>query len=397
MRRGDSVERYLERLAAARSAIGDLAVTTDIIVGFPGETEADFEDTLSVAAEAAFDSAYTFIFSARPGTRAADMEKDFIEPEVIAQRFDRLKTVVERSALAKHQARVGRVEEVLVEGTSRRDDSMLTGRTRQGKLVHFADAAPGLRSSPRTRFVAEVTVTAGHPHHLSGELGRVTAPEAPHTDPGGQRLSAVALVGVTASGKSHAARAVARRRGDTEIVSVDSMCVYRGMDLGTAKPTLVEQAEVPHHLIDLVDPDTEFTVREFQRAAEVALRDIAERGRHGLLVGGTGLYLRSVIDQLEIPGRYPDVVAALDAELDAAGDDGGRTIATLHARLGDLDPVAADRMEPNNRRRIVRALEVTIGSGRPFSSFGPGLETYPPSRFVMIGIAIEPEIGGSPD
>ncbi len=175
MRRGYTAERYLERLAAARLAIDDLAVTTDIIVGFPGETEADFEDTLSVAAEAAFDSAYTFIFSPRPGTRAAAMEAEFIEPEIIAQRFDRLKAVVERSALAKHQARVGRVEEVLVEGTSRRDASMLTGRTRQGKLVHFAAHARGEGATSAPGSLAEVTITGGHPHHLSGVLGRVTA------------------------------------------------------------------------------------------------------------------------------------------------------------------------------------------------------------------------------
>jgi tRNA dimethylallyltransferase len=200
-------------------------------------------------------------------------------------------------------------------------------------------------------------------------------------------LTAVALVGVTASGKSAAAEAVAVRRGDTEIVSVDSMCVYRAMDLGTSKPTASERAAVPHHLLDLVDPATEFTVSEFQAAAQSALADIAARGRHALLVGGTGLYLRSVVDQLRIPGRYPDVVASLVAELDA----GGVSVPDLHARLARLDPVGAERMEPTNRRRILRALEVTIGSGQPFSSFGPGLEAYPPSPFPMIGITIDPD------
>ncbi len=106
-------------------------------MGFPGETEEDFEDTLAVCAEAGYDTAFTFIFSPRPGTRAAAMEHDFVPPEVIAERFERLKAVVDRSALARHQARVGRTEEVLVEGVSRRDEAMLTGRTRQGKLVHF--------------------------------------------------------------------------------------------------------------------------------------------------------------------------------------------------------------------------------------------------------------------
>ena len=138
MRRGYTAQRYLEKLAAARAAIDDLAVTTDIIVGFPGETAEDFERTLEVCAEAAYDSAFTFIFSPRPGTRAADMEADFVPPDVIAERFERLKTVIDRSALARHQARVGRSEEVLVEGVSRRDEAMLSGRTRQGKLVHFA-------------------------------------------------------------------------------------------------------------------------------------------------------------------------------------------------------------------------------------------------------------------
>jgi tRNA-2-methylthio-N6-dimethylallyladenosine synthase len=173
MRRGYTAERYLERLAAARSAIGDLGVTTDIIVGFPGETEDDFEDTLAVVAEAGYDSAYTFIFSPRPGTRAAVMEDEFIAPDVIAERFGRLKAVVDRSSLARHLARVGRSEEALVEGVSRRDKAMLTGRTRQGKLVHFAPTAPGMSGTPAAGALARVTITAGHPHHLSGRLEEV--------------------------------------------------------------------------------------------------------------------------------------------------------------------------------------------------------------------------------
>jgi len=175
LRRGYTAERYLERLAAAREAIDDLGVTTDVIVGFPGETEQDFEDTLAVVAEAAYDSAYTFIFSPRPGTRAADMVDEFIAPEVIAERFDRLKTVVDRASLSRHQGRIGKVEEVLVEGVSRRDEAMLTGRTRQGKLVHFAPTAPGMRGTPTAGALARVTITAGHPHHLSGRLVEVTA------------------------------------------------------------------------------------------------------------------------------------------------------------------------------------------------------------------------------
>ena len=171
MRRGYTATRYLERLAAARAAIDDLAVTTDIIVGFPGETEHDFEDTLALCAEAGFDSAFTFIFSPRPGTRAAAMEADYVPAGVVSERFERLKSVIDRSALARHQARVGRIEEVLVDGPSRRDPAMLSGRTRQGKLVHF----PAGPDAPAAGSLGRVTVTAGHPHHLSGRLVEVTA------------------------------------------------------------------------------------------------------------------------------------------------------------------------------------------------------------------------------
>ena len=173
MRRGYTAERYLARLAAAREAVGDLAVTTDIIVGFPGETDDDFEATLAVVAEAGYDSAYTFIFSPRPGTRAALMTEELVPGEVVAERFERLRVVVERSALTRHRARVGKSEEVLVEGPSRRDETVLTGRTRQGKLVHFAPPGEG-RLLPGS--FAEVTVTGAAPHHLSGLFGRATAP-----------------------------------------------------------------------------------------------------------------------------------------------------------------------------------------------------------------------------
>ena len=169
MHRGYTAERYLERLTAARAAIPDLAVTTDLIVGFPGETDADFDRTLEVVAEANYDSAYTFIFSPRPGTEAAERTDDFVVHDVIAERFERLRVVVERSALRHYEARVGRMEEVLVEGPSKKDPTIAAGRTRQNKLVHFADPAP-----IRPGSFATVLVTGAAPHHLTGELIEVT-------------------------------------------------------------------------------------------------------------------------------------------------------------------------------------------------------------------------------
>lgn len=175
-----------------------------------------------------------------------------------------------------------------------------------------------------------------------------------------------------------AAEAEAAGDGPTvELVSIDSMQVYRGMDVGTATPTPEERAQVVHHLIDLVEPSHGFTVGEFQRLARRAIDDIRARQNLPILVGGTGLYLRAVIDDLEIPGQFLDVRAELDAEADTEA---------LHARLETLDPVAAARMEPSNRRRVLRALEVTVGSGRPFSSYGPGLEVYPPTPFLQVAL-----------
>ena len=168
MHRGYTAERYLEKLAAARAGIEDLAVTTDIIVGYPGETDADFEQTLEVTAAAEYDSAYTFIFSPREGTEAAEMVDQFCDPTVVGDRFERLRVVVERSALAKHLARIGRTETIIVEGPSKRDPDVLSGRTAQNKLVHFRSAQP-LRSGT----LARALITDASPHFLRGELVEV--------------------------------------------------------------------------------------------------------------------------------------------------------------------------------------------------------------------------------
>lgn len=202
---------------------------------------------------------------------------------------------------------------------------------------------------------------------------------------GGPR--SVVIVGPTASGKTALALALAERLGDSEVVSVDSMQVYRRLDIGTGKATPAERAAVPHHLLDLVEPQTDFSVSWFQSEARAVLADLAERGKRAILVGGTGLYHRAVIDDLEIPGEYPDVRTALEGEV-ASSDPASATMA-LHRRLAELDPEAAARCEPTNARRIVRALEVTLGSGRPFSSYGPGLEEYPPTPHLLIGLRVD--------
>ena len=186
-----------------------------------------------------------------------------------------------------------------------------------------------------------------------------------------------ALVGSTAGGKSAVAMTIAAADPTWEIVTVDSMQVYRGMDIGTAKPSRAERAAVPHHLVDVADPWDDYDLATYQGQVSDALADVERRGRRALLVGGTALYLRAVVDDLALPGRYPEVRAELDADPDTAA---------LHDRLRALDPAAAGRMEPMNRRRVVRALEVTLGSGRPFSAFGPGLDRHPPTPFTLVGL-----------
>ena len=167
MHRGYTAERYLKKLEQARLIIPDLAVTTDIIVGFPGETDHDFEETLNVAAQAEFDSAFTFVFSPRPGTEAAEMVQEYCDPKVVVERYERLRAVIQRSGMIKHQERIGREEKVIIEGISKKDPTLLSGRTRQNKLVHF----PASHLPDGTLAIAKVTSAA--PNYLMGELVEV--------------------------------------------------------------------------------------------------------------------------------------------------------------------------------------------------------------------------------
>jgi len=177
---------------------------------------------------------------------------------------------------------------------------------------------------------------------------------------------------------------LAKRVPGAELVSADAMAVYRGMDIGTAKPTAADQAAVPHHVLDVADSTDNYTVSRFKHDAVTAIAKVESRGGNPVMVGGSGLYVQVVVDDLTMPGRFETVRADLEATPDNVTET-----ANLWARLRELDPVAANRMEPTNRRRIIRALEVCIGSGQPFSSFGPGIDAYPPTRFAMVGLHIE--------
>jgi tRNA dimethylallyltransferase len=197
--------------------------------------------------------------------------------------------------------------------------------------------------------------------------------------------ASVALVGATASGKSHAAHRAALALGNAEIVALDALTVYRGMDLGTAKPTPAARAEVRYHLLDVLDPGEELSVRRYQAMCDEAMATIADRGHVALLVGGSGLYHRAVVDSLQIPPHDEAVRAEL---LVAASQPGG--LDSLYAELEAHDALAASRIEPRNERRVVRALEVIRLTGRPFSSFGAGLARYEDHGIAQIGIRFDP-------
>ncbi len=188
------------------------------------------------------------------------------------------------------------------------------------------------------------------------------------------------IVGPTATGKSSLAMALAERSDSAEIVSSDAMAVYRGMDIGTAKPTAAERGSTPHHLIDVIDADDDYTLHRFRTEVADVLAEIEARSTDVIVVGGTGLYVQAVVDDFDLPGHYPEIRAELEAEADTD---------LLYRRLSEADPQAATKMLPSNRRRIIRALEVVIGSGQPFSSFGPGVDHYGDTRFMLVGLEIE--------
>jgi tRNA dimethylallyltransferase len=194
----------------------------------------------------------------------------------------------------------------------------------------------------------------------------------------------LALVGSTASGKTEAALQVSEALG-AEILSIDSMLVYRGMDVGTAKPTAEQRARIPHHLLDLVEPSEAFSVAAFQAAAREAADDVRRRGPRPLLVGGSGLYFRAVVDDLEFPGTDAGIRRTLEGEASVLGAD------RMYRRLAEMDPVAASKIEPGNVRRTVRALEVAAITGRPFSSYAATWESHPQDRVRAAGVRLTPE------
>jgi tRNA dimethylallyltransferase len=187
----------------------------------------------------------------------------------------------------------------------------------------------------------------------------------------------VVVLGPTASGKSDVAMAAATSVPNVHIIAADAMQVYRRMDIGTAKPTQDDQARVVHYGVDIAEPSERYSVARFVEDVAAARKKISKAGASELIVGGTGLYVTALVDGLSMPGDYPKIRAQLEANRDTQA---------LYEQLSELDPEAVKKIDPNNRRRMIRALEVCLGSGKTFSSFGEGIGAYPPVDTVQIGI-----------
>ena len=189
----------------------------------------------------------------------------------------------------------------------------------------------------------------------------------------------VVVLGPTASGKSDAAMTAAalQPKGSVHVIVADSMQVYKRMDIGTAKPSAADQALIPHHCLDVAEPNDRHTVAHYVENVAAARSVISDADASELIVGGTGLYVTAIVDGLDMPGEYPEIRAELEANEDTEA---------MFAQLFALDPEASTKMDPNNRRRLIRALEVCLGSGEKFSSFGEGIGSYSPTSTTLIGL-----------
>ena len=189
----------------------------------------------------------------------------------------------------------------------------------------------------------------------------------------------VVVLGPTASGKSDAAMTAAalQPKGSVHVIVADSMQVYKRMDIGTAKPSAADQALIPHHCLDVAEPNDRHTVAHYVENVAAARLAISDADASELIVGGTGLYVTAIVDGLDMPGEYPEIRAELEANDDTEA---------MFAQLLALDPEATTKMDPNNRRRLIRALEVCLGSGEKFSSFGEGIGSFSSTSTTLIGL-----------
>ncbi len=381
MGRQYTIEHYQERLARIREAVPDITISTDIIVGFCGETEAQFQQTLALLETVRYDQVFAAAYSPRPGTPATHLADD-VPADVKRRRLNELLARQEAIGLERNQAWLGREVAVLVDAVNParghdHDDApgpgeevRLSGRTRAATSSSISTVTR--RSSVVRSSSASTTPVRMRSGALSSARDRRPAADRRRGRHGDRQ-----------DGAGDPARRGDRRRGrSVAIISADSRQVFRGLDIGTAKASAADRARIPHHGLDLVDPDEAFSVADFATHARTSWPLSRRDGGVAILAGGTGLYLRAVARGLDTDALPSDPVvrARLEQEFD---DDG---LAPLVARLTTTAPRLAATVDLANPRRVVRALEIAELSG---DAPRPPVRGYP-APLVWLGLTVEP-------
>jgi len=356
MNRSYTVEEYKNLVKKIRKKIPDIALSTDIIVGFPGETRKQFENTVKLFKEIKFDMAYIAKYSLRAGTAAAKL-KDSVSPKEKERRYKVLTKILKETALENNKKFIGKKVKVLVESCK---DNFCLGKSAHYKTVKFH--APHLTPEKLVGQFIRVKIIDALPWGLKGEMINSE-----------NTKKLIVILGPTASGKTDLSIKLAKKF-DGEIVSADSRQVYKGMDIGTGKITKKEMKGIPHYLLDVASPKRRFTVAQYQKLALMAIEKILKKKKVPFLVGGTAFYIQSVVDGIVIPKVKPDWNLRKKLER--------KTTEKLFEILKKLDPKRAKNIDKNNRQRLIRAIEIakSLGSVPPLSFEKPNFKT------LIIGI-----------
>ncbi len=373
MNRNYTREHYIKLVEKIRRQMPNIAISTDTIVGFPGETKKQFLNTVRLYKQLKFDMAFIAEYSPRPGTAAALTMKDNVPHDEKERRRKILTAVLQKTALGHNRRLVGKTFEILVDSQI---EKRLFGRTESNKVVEIIDTNP----KPRIGDFARVKILEAGPWKLKGELLK---PPLDYTR--GKKI--IAVIGPTASGKSGLAVEIAKKLstyGGGEVISADSRQVYKGMNIGTGKITKKEMKSIKHYLLDVANPKKIYTVADFKQNAEEAIKEILKKGKIPIVCGGTGFYINTLLSNLEIPKVAADWQLRKNLEQKTAGE--------LFKMLKKMDGNRAAAIDPKNKRRFIRAIEIakTLGKVPPLKF---DFKTSPKSDFeiLWLGIKMPPE------
>lgn len=357
MNRPYTVSKYKKIIDKIRKKIPDISLSTDAIVGFPGETRQQFKNTKNTFKEIGFDMAYILKYSKRNQTKANNF-KNQIDKKIKEERYRELTEIVGSAGLKKNKQYENQTLKVLV---STKRNEFLIGKTRHYKTVKIKGSENLIG-----KFV-NVKITKALPWGLRGEL--IT-----------EKPKLIVVLGPTAVGKTNLSIKLAKKFNG-EIISADSRQVYRGMNIGSGKITKKEMEGIPHYLLDVANPKKRFSLAEYKQLADKAIEKIIKKKKNPFLVGGTGFYIQAVVDNIIIPEVKPDWNLRKILEK--------LTTKELFSLLKKKDRRRAitSNIDKNNRRRLIRALEIVLKTGKTV----PDLQSKPCFDVLMIGVNKSPE------